>query len=138
MPTENNNNRKSNILCFISLGCLLMSFIVEALASHVDISIEIIENTIEALPFLFALTAFVLMITARVICKKNVFAKVLMWVYIALIILVLIWVIIMIFFFALICSACFGNGELSTFCDQCVSCGQIGIFYVTSVLKTLI
>lgn len=91
------DNHLANVLCIISL-CLyfvlpgLLSGIYAGLESFLPEAVSLMIGFLDILSFL---AAYVLMIIARVKCPKSTFAKVVMWIYIALLILgILTWIII--------------------------------------------
>lgn len=96
------NNRLANILCTISL-CLLI--VVPMLLFVISMIPRIINNSYKtSIPMAFlsfivskgipytisVLAAYVLMIISRVKCPNSKYAKVLMWIYIAIAVLILI------------------------------------------------
>lgn len=113
MPVVNNNpyqtmnmnlenpedKKKADKLCLISL---LLFFIPDIVGSTILRFIEDVNDGISAVFALCPLAAIVLMIVARVKYPKNKFAKILMWVYIALIIAGILFLI----FILAACAAC--------------------------------
>ncbi|MCR4669713.1 MAG: hypothetical protein K5643_00825 [Saccharofermentans sp.] len=105
--------KKANTLCFISLGLQILPFILAGLCvaglnmsefqtkdssnSLITIILSMMESS--------NIASWVLMIIARVKYKESVFAKVLMWVYIALIAL---YIIAVVAFIAWCVSSCSG------------------------------
>lgn len=126
------NRKQSNMYCFISLGCVLGALICLGL-SQVGLPYRL-ELLNESALSLGLVAAFVFMIVARVIDKTNIFAKVLMWIYIVIMIIGFIMIAILVVFFALICSSCMGSGDSQSFCETCYACGQIGITYISLFL----
>ena len=86
--------KKGNLLCFISIGLLVLPYAVSGIFSGLADSLsELFEDNagLSAISSLLSLAlggsyigSWVLMIIARVKYKENKFAKVLMWVYIGL------------------------------------------------------
>ncbi len=111
-------NKRANILCIISLVCAVVPFLISlvmAMMSDSYITATTIENyamvavisrIVSILNMLSSIAALVLMIVARAKYPRNVFAKVLMWVYIALIILAVVLFAIVMISFAIACNSC--------------------------------
>jgi len=80
-------NKKANILCTISLLCYfigpILLFLISLCLSFISKSLGSVFNILISAP---RIAAIVLMIVARVKYPKNTFAKVLMWIYIGIII----------------------------------------------------
>ena len=82
------DNGKANLLCVLSL---LLYFLAPIIFIVIDIVLALLlENAnylgVSGFSVLCRLAGFILMIVARVKYPNNIFAKVLMWIYIALII----------------------------------------------------
>ena len=118
---EQQNNKKANILCTVSLILGLLGAIVFPLVYaqmdpwfSTDPSASTFESeliaTANLLPIvlivLFTLTGFVLMVIARTKYPRNVFAKILMWLYIVGIIIYVIMVIAVVVAFFWLLSQC--------------------------------
>lgn len=113
---EVTNNHLANVLCSISLGLYfgmpILSFIMYIFAygfSYSD-STSLLTNffgsIISIISSLSTIAAYVLMIIARVKCPKSTYAKVVMWIYIALFAISLITLIVIIFACAGAVAAC--------------------------------
>lgn len=101
------DNHLANVLCIISL-CLyfVAPSMFTFLSACFDESFPALSGLFMLISISSFLAAYVLMIIARVKCPKSTFAKVVMWIYIALLILgIITWVII----FAA-CGACIAAG----------------------------
>ena len=91
------------LLCFLSLGLYVFGptasgipmYIVESMNLQSDVSSPIF-SVLSSFGGVTYIAAWVLMIIARVKYKKSVFAKVLMWVYIGLLVAAIIAVIILV------------------------------------------
>ena len=91
------------LLCFLSLGLYVFGptasgipmYIVESMNLQSDVSSPIF-SVLSSFGSVTYIAAWVLMIIARVKYKKSVFAKVLMWVYIGLLVAAIIAVIILV------------------------------------------
>ncbi|MBR1650026.1 MAG: hypothetical protein IJ691_02585 [Lachnospiraceae bacterium] len=91
------------LLCFLSLGLYVFGptasgipmYIVESINLQSDVSSPIF-SVLSSFGGVTYIAAWVLMIIARVKYKKSVFAKVLMWVYIGLLVAAIIAVIILV------------------------------------------
>ena len=93
------DKKKADKLCLISL---LLFFIPDIVGCTILRFIEDVNDGISAVFALCPLAAIVLMIVARVKYPKNKFAKILMWVYIALIIAGILFLILIL----AACAAC--------------------------------
>lgn len=122
IPTEEErrkkeNNKKGNILCFISLGLMLLPYIstgilggiVESVGSIADSyeSTSIVSTILSTIVGGSYIGSWVCMIIARV-KYKNTFSKVLMWIYIGLLIASVIAFVILIAMCAYISRECQG------------------------------
>ena len=118
---EQNNNRKANIMCTISLvlallGTFGITIFTAIFGPGLNPNMEISEGFSLLFqrsgglfvygPLLMRITALILMIVARVKYPKNTFAKVLMWLYIAFYILYILLIIAVISFFAWFMTQC--------------------------------
>ncbi len=101
------NNHLANVLCSISLGLYfgmpVLSFIMYVLAygfSYSDTTSAVagfFGSVISIISSLSTIAAYVLMIIARVKCPKSTYAKIVMWIYIALFAMSLITLMVIIF-----------------------------------------
>lgn len=104
--TVNNNikddNRSANMLCMFSL---LLYFLAPIVFVVLDIIIALVLGSnyigISGFAALSRVAGFILMIVARVKYPNNMFAKVLMWIYIALIVAGLLFGLIIVLFIIL-------------------------------------
>lgn len=107
------NKKKANKLCWISLACAigpwLLWMITDKLQELAGIGevFRILCNIANALSGIGWLVAIVLMIYVRVKYPKNVFGKILMWLYIIVIILAILFFL----FVMIMCSTCVGGAE---------------------------
>ena len=108
----------ANKLCIASLICYgaptVLSIIAAPFITALETAFEDSAASIIFLPLglivgLGPIAAIILMIIARVKSPKNTFAKVLMWIYIALFILKLLAVFFIILFFAAAFASCAGE-----------------------------
>ena len=129
------DKKKSNIICWISIASLVAGFLLGGLGTFV--TNYRISNFFDSLPLIGIIAAFSLMIAARVVCKSNVFAKVLMWVYIVLLILAILFFAFVMIALAYLCSSAFNSNDVNSLCESCYECGQIGIFFVASFINFL-
>ncbi|MGN0352529.1 MAG: hypothetical protein ACI4ES_12845 [Roseburia sp.] len=93
MQQKKKDDQNATILCVISIVCALAKYVV-LVFGHIGSGLllgwltpkqaSIFESFSSGLGGLLEIAALVLMIVARVKYPKNVFAKVLMWVYIAI------------------------------------------------------
>ena len=106
MNQQQEDDKKANLLCIISIVCAVGKYVVlflfalfaEVLNGAGAYGVLDLMNSIAGGTFaLISIAALVLMIVARVKYPKNVFAKVLMWVYIAIIIVYVVGFIISVF-----------------------------------------
>ncbi len=84
-PTE--DNHLADVLCTISLG---LYFVVPCILTYIyEIfsKAPFIVLSLGILSLLSVLAAYVLMIIARIKCPKSVYAKVVMWIYIVLLVM---------------------------------------------------
>ena len=116
---DEEEKKKANTLCFISLGLYLLPYVLNFIYYWISVgSIDYsnIDNLdyggrssgaylISGLNFISYIAAWVTMIVARVKYKNSTFAKVLMWVYIGMLILGIIAVIIIV----VACAAMFNS-----------------------------
>lgn len=116
---EQNNDKRANKLCLISLACAVGPWVLWRLLSKLLVSVEgggavailgTLSNIFSALSGIGWLAAIVLMIYVRVKYPKNVFGIILMVLYILIIILVIAFII----FIVTICNGCM---ETITACD---------------------
>ena len=122
IPTEEErlkkeNNKKGNILCFISLGLMILPYItsgilggfIESVGSITDNyeSTSLISTVLSTLLGGSYIGSWVCMIIARV-KYKNTFSKVLMWIYIGILAASIIAIIIIVAMCAYMCKDCQG------------------------------
>lgn len=110
------------MFCWISLGLFLTPFLLaivfEALKDAFDFyDVENAVNILSESSGLFYLGALVFMIIVRVKYPKNVFGKVLMWIYITITIISIIAVAVMIVACSIACNVCM---------EEIQGCGCIG------------
>lgn len=84
---DQENEKKANLLCFISIGCEILPTLIFAIMSYVtdeqtSAGLNIATNAISIFSILLAIAGFVLMICVRVKYPHSVFGKVLMWLFI--------------------------------------------------------
>ena len=107
------NNKKANIICWISLACGVVPWGVWMLTDKLqEITgagdfFRILCNVADSLSAVGGLVAIVLMIYVRIKYPQNLFGKILMWLYIILIILAILFLI----FVFIMCSTCIGGVE---------------------------
>lgn len=122
------DEKKANSLCVVSLLCVFLPEILRMICfrgiymflGHVVQAEGILEKLSRGLDLLVVasvIAGIVLMIYVRVKYPKNVFGKVIMWLYIILAILAILMIIIMIVACTLAC------GYLI---NTCQGCGQMG------------
>lgn len=109
-------NKRANILCVISLACevgpMFLNGILSALLTvngvwNVGDAQAFMENIGGVLSGLLFIAGIVLLIIVRVKYPKNVFGKVLMWVYIVIGVIMLLLMIAAMVFLMVACNACF-------------------------------
>lgn len=115
--SKKENNKKGNILCFISLGLMLLPYITTGILGGIIESVGSIADNYESTSIVSTILStivggsyigsWVCMIIARV-KYKNTFSKVLMWIYIGLLIASVIAVVILIAMCAYMCRDCQG------------------------------
>lgn len=110
--------RKANVLCFISLGCEILPALLFGILSTImsyaadgqtSVGLHFATNVMGVLNLLFAIAGFVLMIYVRVKYPHSVFGKVLMWLFILMFIgLALLFIFYMVFILitCVSCMAC--------------------------------
>lgn len=140
------DKKKGNFWSWISLGCFLGRFVVDAVIAFVsglatsffsnigDIE-KIGEATTVVSDIIFAIgscvsmamsiAALVIIIYVRVKYPKNIFGKVLMWVYIVLFIMYVILMVAFIIACGIACNACV---------DECEKCGQMGMIAIERLM----
>lgn len=113
---EQNNNKKANKLCWISLACAVGPWVLWMVIGRLLVYTEgseavtilgTLSNIYSALSGIGWLAAIVLMIYVRVKYPKNVFGIILMVLYIIIIILTILFFI----FMYIMCSTCVGGAE---------------------------
>ena len=122
LPTEEErikkeNNKKGNILCFISIGLQLVPYISSGILGALTESVSTISDNYGSTSIISSIlslllggsyiASWVFMIIARV-KYKNKFSKILMWVYIGMLALSVIALIILIAMCAYMCKDCNG------------------------------
>ncbi|MCQ2516492.1 MAG: hypothetical protein MJ094_06475 [Saccharofermentans sp.] len=105
------DKRSCNLICIMSIVFMVVPMIADAGVSIINAFISANTSANIAAPLfgftgMFQLTAIILMIVARVKFPQSVFAKVLMWVYIALVVLAIIFTILAAILLIVACSAC--------------------------------
>lgn len=107
----NGDNKKVNILCWISLACLIVPFILTPVLREL---VTVADDTVVASVFRFLdsflgvlsgighILGLVIMIYVRIKYPKNVFGKVVMWLYIIAIVLVVLFIILLM----VLCNGC--------------------------------
>jgi len=124
MPQEPTpeDNKRANILCIISLACELLPFLLASVFSfftstltevtEVDLDAassasDILMNILSTGCLLLMIAGLAIMIYVRVKYPKNVFGKVLMWLYIVLGTIAIIIFIVYMLFILWACISCF-------------------------------
>lgn len=122
------DERKANVFCIASLifvflprvlqflGYLLFGTLLQQVGRE-SVLYDRISGALSALGILFLIAGIVLVIYVRVKYPKNIFGKVLMWIYIVLAVLILIIFIVMLVACTLACS------YLIETCQGCASMG---------------
>ena len=122
------DERKANIFCIASLICVFLPRVLQFLGyllfgtllqqvGRESVLYDRISGALSALGILFLIAGIVLVIYVRVKYPKNIFGKVLMWIYIVLAVLILIAFIVMLVACTLACS------YLIVTCQGCASMG---------------
>ena len=122
------DERKSNVFCIASLICVFLPRVLQFLGyllfgtllqqvGRESVLYDRISGALSALGILFLIAGIVLVIYVRVKYPKNIFGKVLMWIYIVLAVLILIAFIVMLVACTLACS------YLIETCQGCASMG---------------
>lgn len=122
------DERKANVFCIASLICVFLPRVLQFLGyllfgtllqqvGRESVLYDRISGALSALGILFLIAGIVLVIYVRVKYPKNIFAKVLMWIYIVLAVLILIAFIVMLVACTLACS------YLIETCQGCASMG---------------
>ena len=106
---EKKDEKTANILCLVSLACMFLvpfgtGIITGSFSEIADKTGDVsgISTLFGSLSSLSSLAAWVLMIIVRIKYRKNVFGKVLMWIYISMLALLIIAIII----FVIACASC--------------------------------
>lgn len=114
-PNDEQNNKHANTLCAISLICELIPLILSGIFlstmnSMTEINTpafsEMFMNVLSTLELLLVIAGLILMIYVRVKYPKNIFGKVLMWLYIALAVIGIIIFIVYLIFVMIACISC--------------------------------
>ena len=122
------DERKVNVFCIASLICVFLPRVLQFLGyllfgtllqqvGRESVLYDRISGALSALGILFLIAGIVLVIYVRVKYPKNIFGKVLMWIYIVLAVLILIAFIVMLVACTLACS------YLIETCQGCASMG---------------
>ncbi len=122
------DERKANVFCIASLICVFLPRVLQFLGyllfgtllqqvGRESVLYDRISGALSALGILFLIAGIVLVIYVRVKYPKNIFGKVLMWIYIVLAVLILIAFIVMLVACTLACS------YLIETCQGCASMG---------------
>lgn len=116
VPDPKKDDKLPNILCGISLACEIVPYILSGIVMYIASALtegdtssvyEIITSIMGTLNVLFMIAGLVLMIYVRVKYPKNIFGKVLMWLYIIMGIIGIIVFIVYMVFIMVTCVACF-------------------------------
>ena len=122
------DERKANVFCIASLICVFLPRVLQFLGyllfgtllqqvGRESVLYDRISGALSALGILFLIAGIVLVIYVRVKYPKNIFGKMLMWIYIVLAVLILIAFIVMLVACTLACS------YLIETCQGCASMG---------------
>ncbi len=122
------DERKANVFCIASLICVFLPRVLQFLGyllfgtllqqvGRESVLYDRISGALSALGILSLIAGIVLVIYVRVKYPKNIFGKVLMWIYIVLAVLILIAFIVMLVACTLACS------YLIETCQGCASMG---------------
>ena len=122
------DERKANVFCIASLICVFLPRVLQFLGyllfgtllqqvGRESVLYDRISGALSALGILFLIAGIVLVIYVRVKYPKNIFGKVLMWIYIVLAVLIMIAFIVMLVACTLACS------YLIETCQGCASMG---------------
>ena len=122
------DERKANVFCIASLICVFLPRVLQFLGyllfgtllqqvGRESVLYDRISGALSAFGILFLIAGIVLVIYVRVKYPKNIFGKVLMWIYIVLAVLILIAFIVMLVACTLACS------YLIETCQGCASMG---------------
>ena len=122
------DERKANIFCIASLICVFLPRVLQFLGyllfgtllqqvGRESVLYDRISGALSALGIVFLIAGIVLVIYVRVKYPKNIFGKVLMWIYIVLAVLILIAFMVMLVACTLACS------YLIETCQGCASMG---------------
>ena len=125
---DSDDERKANVFCIASLICVFLPRVLQFLGyllfgtllqqvGRESVLYDRISGALSALGILFLIAGIVLVIYVRVKYPKNIFGKVLMWIYIVLAVLILIAFIVMLVACTLACS------YLIETCQGCASMG---------------
>lgn len=115
-PDNNRSDKHANLLCIISLVCMLLPIIISfvfmcirSVLTYQDTAMttDIIAGVLGTISILLVITGLILMIYVRVQYPKNVFGKVLMWLYIILAIIALILFVLYMLFAMVALLSCF-------------------------------
>ena len=110
VPMSEEDKKKANILCIISLICTLGPTVLTTLLSMLGIP-NVLRDIITYSDGFLGLTGIVLMIIARVNYPQSKFAKIVMWIYIVLFIILVILLLIVLIFLGFLLYSCKGyNG----------------------------
>jgi len=120
---NDDSNKKVNTLCWISLACMVVPFILTVFYSSFLENTAMEKNEILSgiFEFIFTLAEIlgvVLMLYVRIKYPKNIFGKVVMWLYI----IALVIIILLIIFVITLCDGCItglvGCGDEIRGCDS--------------------
>lgn len=110
------DNKRANKLCIISLACVFAPLIISAILmaiisaltdSYPADAVNFINNILGSVNTLAIIAGIALMIYVRVKYPKNIFGKVLMWLYIIIAALAVIVFILYMIFALVTCISCF-------------------------------
>lgn len=106
-----NSEKEANLLCWISLACLIVPFILSPLGAKILLATSdtmvgglfSFLNSVFSVVFVLArILGVVLMIYVRIKYPHNIFGIVLMWIYIIVLVLIILFII----FIMVLCNGC--------------------------------
>lgn len=115
-PDDHQDDKLANTLCIISLVCEIVPIIISGVLMYVLSEMtegdtfavaDMVANVMGIFNILCAIAGLVLMIYVRVKYPKNIFGKVLMWLYIVVAVTALIAFIIYMVLILVACISCF-------------------------------
>lgn len=116
------DNKKANIICVISLVCMLLPVLLERveiakILGITQMEIPKFEAVISNIAGAAIIAGIVLIIYVRVKYPANIFGKVLMWIYIVAAVVIFLAILLLILTCATACGAIDNNYQ--SFCDGC-------------------